>query len=204
MKNVLTGIRPFGSLLAIAGHRTVSYVLQPIGVNSRNSCQKLCALRLCGKILCLSRKMANGAAGRLPRPTGATRQNQKSSFIAIFRFKGIQSYSKQFKAIQGFLETFFYFYVPPLRQRFTPLPNGASTFSGAWRLAPGAFAMGVFARFCANRCQAMPGYANLCQPPPSPYFLAHSHLSIPLILSILSKNLCFICAHLWLKNQTVF
>src|ERR1700722_1276209 len=112
--------------------------------------------------------------------------------------------SKAFKAIQGFLETFFYFYVPPLRQRFTPLPNGASTFSGAWRLAPGAFAMGVFARFCANRCQAMPGYANLCQPPPSPYFLAHSHLSIPLILSILSKNLCFICAHLWLKNQTVF
>jgi hypothetical protein len=48
-------------------------------------------------------------------PSFFTGHNQESLFIAIFRFKGIQSYSKHFKAIQGFLETFFYFYaLPPI------------------------------------------------------------------------------------------
>ena len=55
--------------------------------------------------------ITSGGAGW---PAGATRQNHKSLFIVIFRFKAFQSISKRFKAIQRcFASSFFYLYAPP-------------------------------------------------------------------------------------------
>jgi hypothetical protein len=68
----------------------------------------------------------------------------------LFPFKGIQSYSKQFKAIQGFLETFFYFYAP-LSKNLSRYDNVNSPIEWSldllWCLdvAPKAFGVGAFA-----------------------------------------------------------
>ncbi len=202
MKNVLTGIRPFGSLLAIAGHRTVSYVLQPIGVNSRNSCQKLCTLRLWAKFcVCLAR-WPTVQPGGCHWPAGATRQNQKSSFIAIFRFKGIQSYSKQFKAIQGFLETFFYFYAPP-RYDNVLIPTEWS-FDLLWCLEVGSWS------FCHGGIrkvlrQPLPSYARLRQPMPAtplpPIFWPIATSPFRLFCPFCQKSVFYLCPSVAQKSD---
>jgi hypothetical protein len=54
-----------------------------------------------------------------------------------------------------------------LTQRGSGLPRRSAAKAGCPSVVDGRSA-----RNCANRCQPMPSYASLCQPPPPPVFLA--------------------------------
>jgi hypothetical protein len=72
------------------------------------------------------------------------------SRILIHRDFSVQGHSKQFKAIQGFLETFFYFYAPvsktPSRYDSIDPPGWSLELLWCLDVAPKAFGVGTFAR----------------------------------------------------------
>jgi hypothetical protein len=107
-------------------------------------------------------------------PSFFTGHNQGSLFITIFRFKGIQSNSKRFKAIQRYLTSSFFLFLCAISKNPTPPRQRYSTPEGALELlwfldvGPRSFSMGAFRE---DLRQALPAFANQCQLPPPPNFI---------------------------------
>jgi hypothetical protein len=117
------------------------------------------------------------ATGRLPLARECYRQNQKSSFIAIFRFKAIQRYSKAFKAIQRFLAAIIFLCAhSKTSPATTALPPTEWSLDLLWHLevAPKAFGVGAFAMAAVREDQSITAKAiqAYSRPPRGGYIVA--------------------------------
>jgi len=134
-------------------------------------------LRLCGKILCLSANMANGAAGRLPLARGLPPKSE----ILIHRDFFVQGVLNHFKVIQGISRVLdaiiFYFYAPisknpvPMRQCYHHQMElgGCPESFRSWSFCIGSTVVRLFQPIYLYLLLFTPFW-----PPPGGYVISHA------------------------------